>query len=162
MRLWDRVFGAKRHAVPLTDGTPEGATVRICGVVRLLPGDEPFVPPVRSVPCVVAHIHFALLRQQNDRRTATNIERIHNRPFVIADDAVEAIVDASHLTLKIEKLTEGTTEERSVPVGARVAVTGIVMRDGAIRPDSDLSFREAKPLLRIVGNKRHPVVIRPC
>lgn len=162
MSLWEWIFGAKLDAVPLTETTPEGATVRICGVAQLLPGDDPFVPPVRSVPCVLAHMHFALLRQQNDRRTVTKIERIHNRPFLIAGDALEAIVDASHLTLRIEKLTEGTTTERSVPVGARIAVTGIVMRDGATRPRSDSSFREAKPLLKIVGNKRHPVVIRPC
>jgi hypothetical protein len=162
MSLWDWIVGATLRAVPLTNDTPEGATARICGVARPFPGDEPFVPPVRSVPCVVAHIQFALLRSPNDRRTATKIERIHNRPFVIVAADVEVIVDASHLSLKIEKLVEGTTEERSVPVGARVAVTGIVMRDGAVRPDSDVSFREAKPLLKLVGNRRHPVTIRPC
>jgi hypothetical protein len=102
------------------------------------------------------------MRSPNDRRTSTKIERIHNRPFLIEADDVEVIVDASHLALKIEKLVEGTTEERSVPVGARIAVTGIVMKDGAAPPDAESSFRETKPLLKLVGNRRHRVVIRPC
>jgi hypothetical protein len=46
-----------------------------------------------------------------------------------------------------------------VPDGATITVVGTVLRDGAYRPDDDIAFRETTFALKLVGNRRHPIVI---
>jgi len=149
-----------RRPPRLREDTPDGTRVEVVGVARTLPGDEPFVPPVRGEPCVVAQISFSIPPPGNARGVPTKFERLQNRPFLVVADDVEAVVDAAQLELKIERLGTSVTSEKSVPVGARVRVVGTVMRDAG-RPGGDAPFRDPEPVIKIVGSRRHPVRLFP-
>jgi hypothetical protein len=148
----------RRKLPRLREDTPDGTRVELIGVARRLEDDAPFVPPMRGVPCVVAHIKYAIPPPNNTRGAPTKFERLHNRPFLVGGDDVDAIVDAAQLDLRFAWLTSMTMSERSVAVGARVRVIGTVMRDAG-RPDIDVSFREAGLVIKIVGSKRRPVIV---
>ena len=156
MTLW-QLFAPS--PVPLRDDTPDGVRVFVDGVARALPGNETFVAPLRNEPCVVGHVAYTIPNRQNQRGAPTKFERIHNRPVAVDGERADAIVDAAHLELRVPKLVNAMMTEKSVPVGARIRVVGIVMRDGGTLDQVDAPFREAAPVLKIVGSRRHPVTV---
>lgn len=145
--------------VALRADTPDGVRVFLDGRTRAMPDSERFVAPLSNTLCVVGHIAYTIPDAANQRAQPIKFERIHNRPFIVEGEDVEAVVDAAHLVLRVPKRRTMTVTEQSIPVGAYVRVSGTVMRDGGALPETDVSFREGASVLRLVGSRRDPVTV---
>jgi len=159
MNILEKLFG--RTAVPLTADTPDGAYIEVSGIARALEGVETIVPPVSGVVCVVARIRYVIpvTGSPNKHAAPTRIERFHNRPFELETDDLDVIVDSEFLEIDVvERREAATSEEASVPVGARITVRGTLRRD-VDRPDSDAMFRETQFVYTITGSEESPVEI---
>lgn len=167
----------------LTTSSPEGAWVRVTGVVRLV-DDRSLIAPLSRKPCVVYRSRVTV-GQAITRRALRPVEELVMVPFAI-DRGAEGMVaiEGEHALLDLPRVRLRTTEqvrrefawtqgipyrdvaraqfeETVVMPGQRVSVAGLVMKDPAAAPARDeLGFRDAPPPeLRLAGNVEHPIVI---
>jgi hypothetical protein len=149
------------HGIPaLAADSREGSRVCATGTAVTLDGDDPFVPPIAGVPCVVAWSKFHMPDATRKGRNAfVTFERWHLRPFALELGEQNVLVDGSHVDLVFPIRIEGRAHEISIAVGQRVTIVGTVLRDGIVRPDDTLAFRDARVTCKLVGNKEHPIVI---
>jgi hypothetical protein len=161
MRLWFQRRRAFRGVAPLQADTPEGARVFVMGIARNLDTEDPFVAPVLGMTAVVAWMKYEIPqpRPNPTNQPPTRFERWHLRPFGVETPQGDVIVDASHVRLIVPTYSEGGVEELAVADGHPIAVIGSVLRDGIEIGGGEQSFRDAKVACKLVGNKRHPVVI---
>jgi hypothetical protein len=174
-----------RAKQPLDAGSPEGAVVRVTGVVRVL--DETFLAPLSGRTCVVARSRVSAGNGMTSRALRPK-ESITMVRFVIDRGAEgQVVIEGKHVLLdlaplrirsqKFERLRReqflvaqavplretgrARFEETIVEPGSRVSVAGLVMKDLPAEPVADeLGFREtAPPNLRLAGNVEHPLVI---
>lgn len=159
MKFLKKLFG-RREAMPLTAETPDGAYVEVTGTAWALEGEDTIVPPVSNVVCVVARVRYEIpVTGTQTRHKPTKIERIHYRPFELEVDGLDVRVESEFLEIDVVERREGTTtEEESVPDGARITVRGTLRRD-VDRPDGDASFRETQFIYTITGSEDAPVEI---
>lgn len=158
--LWFRRWRALRGVPVLAADSPEGTIVQASGIARTTDANDPFVPSLAAVPCVVAWTKLFTPAVPAGRNAATIvIERLLIRPFVLETDDMDLIVDTSHVKLLFPIRMEGRAHEISIAVGSAITVIGTVLRDGVDRPTDDLAFRDTQAACKLVGNKRHPVVI---
>lgn len=168
----------------LDPDAPEGAVVRVTGVVRAI---EPLTAPLTGRACVVYRA----------RADATNWwlrgvsrqglrEEVVVAPFVIdRGDEGTVLIDGTHALLDLEPVelgehdrhrrehfllahgislreaTRARFEEIIVEPGATVSVVGLMMKDPATEaPSIERHFRDAPPfVLRLTGNTEHPIAI---
>ena len=158
LRRWRRLRGVPE----LTVKSREGDIVRATGLARALSETDPFVAPVRGVRCVVAWTKYFTAPDPNrGTRSSFFFERMHLRPFALETPGAHLIVDASHVELLFETLIEGRIHEVSVADGQAVTVIGSLLREGIERPRDDVAFRDVVTSYRLVGNRKHPIVIAP-
>jgi len=179
-----RVRKELRALPALEAGTPDGARVKVTGVVRAI---EPLTAPLSGRACVA----FRARAEIPTLGGATYPTPIQNRfellemsPFTIdrgTDGTV--LVDGSHSLLDLPVVTDtvaelcekflvgrGLTvrdassarfEETILEAGMTVTVTGLLQHDVATAPSAaERDFRAAHaPTLRLTGNAEHPLAI---
>lgn len=184
-RLERRRVRKELRALPaLEAGTPDGAQVKVTGVVRAI---EPLTAPLSGRSCVVfrARAEIPVPRGSNyPAPIGQRVESLELTPFTIdrgTDGTV--IVDGSHALLDLPALTDtvperceqflvgrGLTlreassakfEETIVEAGMTITVTGLLLHDVATEPSrAERDFRaEPPPTLRLTGNAEHPLAI---
>lgn len=157
-RRWRRLRGVPE----LTARSREGTIVKATGFAHALPETDPFIAPVRGVRCVVASTKYFTLSDPNGATGRTFVfERLHLRPFRLETPRAHIVVDASHVELLFEAEIEGRIHEISVADGQSVTVIGSLLREGVERPTDDVAFRDVITSYRLVGNKKHPIIITP-
>lgn len=155
-----RRWRALRGVPHLTRDAREGSRVQATGIARALSTDDPFVPPISGVPCVLGWTKLHGSPEVNKRsQRVVLVERMHIRPFTLTTADQELLVDTSHVELVFPIQIEGRVHEISVADGQRVTIIGTVLRDGIELPDDTLAFRDARATCKLVGSKAHPIVI---
>ena len=175
------------RALPaLGPGTPEGATVKVTGVVRAI---EPLTAPLSGRACVVFRARAEIPTSRGSSYPAPIRERIESlelTPFTLdRGDEGTVLVDGSHAILDLPALAARDTvpalcekfligrgltlrdassarfDETIVEPGTTITVTGLVLHDVASDPSAiERDFREAPPpALRLTGNAAHPLAI---
>lgn len=178
MLLRVRRWIALRDVPHLAADTAEGRRVQMTGIVEVI--GEPLIAPLTGQPCVASDTRYRA-GGGNQRNVKTPVSSLvvdrQIQPFVIVRGAQRIVVDgaAAEILVPKSKLTStqrqfsflaqhglhhtwGTLSERSVAPGQRVTVCGSLLRDG-VEAAADLAFREARPVLKLVGSKAHPLVI---
>ncbi len=158
--LWLRKRRALRGVPLLTADSGEGDRVRADGVAHSIESGDPFIAPVLDKPCAIGWMKYWTNPSPHGRKKREVIfERWHIRPFNLQTVNGDVIVDASHVQLLVPTFVEGGIEERAVADGHTIAVVGTMLRDGIELAGGEQSFRTARPLCKLVGNKAHPVLI---
>jgi hypothetical protein len=159
------------------------ALVTIEGVVR--PHGDPLLAPLSGRPCVA---HRSRLRVYNGRgpgRTPVHeLSRDRAVAFVLVSDHGDVLVDAERVDLAIrpapviprdlgrEQAFLGElvadphalgSDEIAIEPGQRIRVHGIACvdtaRDAVPGDAPDVGYREARQIVRVVGDERHPLTI---
>lgn len=184
-RLERRRARKELGALPaLEAGTPDGAQVKVTGVVRAI---EPLTAPLSGRACVVFRARAEIPTSGGANYPAPiqkRFELLELSPFAIdrgTDGTV--LVDGSHALLDLPVVTEtipelcekflvgrGLTvrdaasarfEETILEAGMTITVTGLLQHDVATEPSQgERDFRaEHAPTLRLTGNEHHPLAI---
>lgn len=161
----------------------EGARVRVAGVVRAL---EPPIEALLSANACIAYCARVRVAQRMywlerprevSRMVRFAIER-DGGDQVIVDSNDVCLIDLPTKTVAENRrcielaISRGIAsgdrrgaiyEEMLVLEGATAAVSGLLMKDIAKTPSNDdRGFRDAPtPALRLVGDKKHPIIIGP-
>jgi len=179
-----RVQKELRALPALEAGTPDGAQVKVTGVVRAL---EPLTAPLSGRACVVFRARVEIPTTGGANYPASiqkRFELLELSPFAIdrgTDGTV--LVDGSHALLDVPVVTDtvpelcekflvgrGLTvrdasaarfEEMIIEPGMTITVTGLLQHDVATAPSAaERGFRtEHAPTLRLTGNAEHPLAI---
>ncbi len=171
-------------APELADDSPDGAMVRVTGVVRAIDYGERFISPLSEARCVVyrtrvsarrGNFAYASLHDEQHIR-AFVLERGTAPPIVI--DSARAVLDVAPaklsrgFTRKVELLrtlglhdanaAQSQFEEVVVELDATVTIAGTLARTlGSAPRDGERPYREgAAPTLCLVGDQAHPIAIR--
>ena len=170
---------------PLDASSPEGAIVRVTGMVRA--ADELIDAPLSGLPCVVARSRIRRVSGGRSKRPSVRPETLRIRPFVLVRDGAASVrVEASHAVLDLaplrklrvtpqrrnqflllHALTAGGLasgfEETLVVPGQRITVAGALLRDAPAEPTGEArGFRDDQaPELVLVGDAAHPIAIGP-
>lgn len=190
-RFWER--RRARRELRLVDGledtTPEGARVRVTGVVRAL--DRTLTSPLSAVECVVYRARVSGAGRATSGKTAARssmppLEAVSIVPFELElASGARVLVESTNVLIDLPatNLKQVSNERREqfalrqgvslrtsmrasfneviVTPGTEVTVVGLLMRDAAAEPPSDeLAFRDAAPAKQILtGNAEHPIAI---
>jgi len=184
-RLERRRARKELRALPaLEAGTPDGAQVKVTGVVRAI---EPLTAPLSGRTCVVYRARAEVPTVGGANYPAPiqkRFELLELSPFAI-DRGTEGtvLVDGSHALLDLPAFTDtvpelceqflvgrGLTvreasaarfEETIIEAGMTITVTGLLQHDVATEPSAaERDFRaEHAPALRLTGNVDHPLAI---
>ena len=168
---------------PLDGSSPEGAIVRVTGIVRA--ADELIDAPLSGLPCVVARSRIRRVNLGQSKRPSVRPETLRIRPFVLVRDGAPSVrVEASHAVLDLAPLRKlkvtpqrrdqflllhaltgiaSGFEETLVVPGQRITVAGALLRDAPAEPTGEArGFRDDQaPELVLVGDVAHPIAIGP-
>lgn len=168
----------------LGPSSPDGAVVRVTGVVRAI---EPLTAPLSGRACVVyrARVDASPWLVRGAARKGVH-EQLELTPFLIdRGEQGTVLVEGEHALLDLPVVVIGTAdrlrreqfllrhgvavkeaararfEETLVEPGMRITVAGLMMMDPAAAPSTgELHFRDAPPpSLRLTGNVEHPLAI---
>jgi hypothetical protein len=150
----------------LDEKSPEGAIVKVQGVVRMRDHGERFVSPISEERCVVLRVRVQVRHGVDPR--AKLVEKLDIMPFMIEDADGKLLVEATHAVLDISphkksdkaspkkdqllselgyesaSSSKSEFEETMVEVGATVTLAGKLAKD----PE------------RIVGDADAPIAIK--
>lgn len=175
-----RARRALRRFAPLEPSSPEGAAVRISGVVRV--HDETVTAPLSGIEGVIVRTSVRGASRFKGNNPGANHNLLVCKPFVVeVDEQSRAIVDGGHVVLGIPRVDIAAVgidrkeaylartalrwpaafHETVLVPGAHITVGGVLMRDVEYQPPTDERvFREQLPPgLRLVGGPDHPLVI---
>jgi hypothetical protein len=150
----------------LSEGSADGATVKIAGVVKMREHGERFVSPLSETRCVVMRMRVLVRHGQSPKGKL--VDKTEIKPFVVETEDGKFLVESDHVLLDIGparqpknidpkkgqylgeigfkdgNVARSEFEETVVEVGAQVAVAGTL----------------GKEPLRITGTKDQPIAIR--
>jgi hypothetical protein len=153
----------------LDDDSPDGAFVKIRGVVKVRAHGERFLSPLTKNRCVVMRLRAAVRHGRGPRRKL--VESMKIMPFLIEDEDGGVLVDATAAELDVSVFTSpkwkaadkrevlielghpsanadaSHVDETLIELGQTVTVAG------------KLQHGDGEPKQRLVGDAEHPIAI---